>query len=113
MLMDYLEVRKKAIDFRNDRNWGQFHKIKDLLIGLNIEVSELQEIFLWKDEEQLKDISKDKVKDELADVFTFVIYIAEHYGIDLIEALNNKIDKNGIKYPIEKSYNSNKKYSEL
>ena len=47
------ETTDKIIKFRNDRDWGQFHTIKDLCLGLNIEVSELQELFLWKDDEEL------------------------------------------------------------
>lgn len=111
--MDFKEIEQKIIDFRNERNWEQFHHIKDLLLGLNIEVSELQELFLWKTEEQLTEIDKEKIKEELADIAIFLIYISKHYDIDLLESISKKIDKNGIKYPVEKSKNSNKKYNEL
>lgn len=111
--MDFKEIEQKVIDFRKERNWEQFHQIKDLLLGLNIEVSELQELFLWKTGEQQAEIDKEKIKDELADIAIFLIYISKHYNIELLEAISNKIDKNGIKYPVEKSRNSNKKYNEL
>jgi len=111
--MEFKKIEQKVIDFRNERNWEQFHQIKDLLLGLNIEVSELQELFLWKTTEQQIEIDKEKIKDEIADIAIFLIYICKYYNIDLLEAIANKIDKNGIKYPIEKSKNSNKKYNEL
>ena len=111
--MDFKEIEQKVIAFRNERNWEQFHQIKDLLLGLNIEVSELQELFLWKTTEQQSEIDKDKIKDELADIAIFLIYISKHYNIDLLEVISNKIEKNGIKYPVDKSRNSNKKYNEL
>lgn len=111
--MDFKEIEQKVIDFRKERNWEQFHQIKDLLLGLNIEVSELQELFLWKTAEQQTEIDKEKIKDELADIAIFLIYISKHYNIDLLNAISNKIDKNGIKYPVDKSRNSNKKYNEL
>ncbi|MGR6087226.1 MAG: nucleotide pyrophosphohydrolase [Arcticibacter sp.] len=111
--MDFKEIEQKVIAFRNERNWEQFHQIKDLLLGLNIEVSELQELFLWKTTDQQTEIDKEKIKDELADIAIFLIYISKHYNIDLLEVISNKIDKNGIKYPVDKSRNSNKKYNEL
>lgn len=111
--MDFKEIEEKVIQFRNERNWEQFHQIKDLLLGLNIEVAELQELFLWKTAEQQAETDKGKIKDELADIAIYLIYIAKHHKIDLLEAISDKIDKNGFKYPIEKSRNSNKKYTEL
>ncbi len=111
--MDFKELEQKVINFRNERNWEQFHHIKDLLLGLNIEVAELQELFLWKTNEQQADIDNEKIKDELADIAIFLIYISKHYNIDLPQAISDKLDKNGMKYPVDKSKNSNKKYTEL
>ena len=106
----------KIIKFRNDRDWGQFHTIKDLCLGLGIEVAELQEFFLWKNNQELtKTIAtkRESISDELADVFIFLAYLSNDLGIDLNEAINRKIDKNDKKYPIEKSKGSNKKYNEI
>lgn len=111
--MNFQEIEQKVIEFRNDRNWKQFHQIKDLLLGLNIEVSELQELFLWKSKEQQAEIDIENIRDEVADIAIYLIYISKHYGIDLLESINDKVDKNSIKYPVEKSRNSNKKYNEL
>jgi NTP pyrophosphatase (non-canonical NTP hydrolase) len=111
--MNFRDTEQKVIDFRNDRNWEQFHQIKDLLLGLNIEVSELQELFLWKSKEQQSEIKIENIRDEVADIAIYLIYICKHYNIDLLEAVNDKVAKNSIKYPVEKSRNSNKKYNEL
>jgi len=107
------ELEQKIIAFRDERNWQEFHHIKDLLLGLNIEVAELQELFLWKTEEQQAAIDTQKIKDEVADIAIFLIYISKHYNIDLTKAIEEKINKNAEKYPVSKSKNSNKKYNEL
>jgi|TARA_B110000003_G_C16613748_1_gene520484 NTP pyrophosphatase (non-canonical NTP hydrolase) len=110
------ETIDRILKFRNDRDWGQFHTIKDLCLGLNIEVSELQEIFLWKDDKELKktiNTKKESIGDELADIFIFLAYLSNDLNIDLNEAINRKIDENGNKYPIAESRGSNKKYNEL
>ena len=107
------DIQNKIIRFRNDRNWEQFHKLKDLLLGLNIEAGELNELFLWKDDKEIESVDKLKIGDELADIFIFLAYISEHFNIDLSEAIDMKIDKNAKKYPVDKAYGSNKKYTEL
>tara|TARA_B110000967_G_scaffold94842_1_gene97451 strand:+ start:219 stop:563 length:345 start_codon:yes stop_codon:yes gene_type:complete len=113
-------IKKETIDriikFRNDRDWGQFHTLKDLSLGLGIEVAELQEFFLWKNNQELSETIKSKsesIGDELADIFIFLTYLSNDLGVDLNEAINRKIDKNDKKYPLEKSKGSNKKYNEL
>jgi len=110
------ETIDRIIQFRNDRDWAQFHTVKDLSLGLGIEVAELQEFFLWKNKQELTETINSKsesIGDELADIFIFLTYLSNDLGIDLNEAINRKIDKNNTKYPIEKSKGSNKKYDEL
>ena len=110
------ETIDRIIKFRNDRNWAKFHTIKDLILGLGIEVAELQELFLWKNNQELIEILKSKsefIGDELADIFIFLTYLSNDIGIDLNKAVNKKIDKNNKKYPIDKFKGSNKKYNEL
>ena len=107
------DLQNKIIQFRRERNWEQFHTLKDLLLGLNIEASELGELFLWKNENEIKAVDISKISDELSDIFIFVTYISEHFNIDLSKAVENKIAKNAAKYPIEKSFGNNKKYNEL
>jgi len=102
--------------FCEDRNWGQYHNPKDLSIMIVTESAELLSIFRYKNEEDIKDIFKNRkedVEDELADILFGVLRFAELNQIDLGEALENKIKKNNAKYPIDKSYGKNTKYNEL
>jgi len=110
---DLTTITERIISFRDQRDWKQFHTIKDLLLGLNIEVSELQELVLWKNDQEINAIDKEKIEDEMADIFIFLTYIAAHFDIDLLSAVETKLEKNGKKYPVDKSYGSNKKYTEL
>lgn len=111
--MNLSDLEKEIIAFRDERNWKQFHTLKDLLIGLNIEVAELSELFLWKNESEIADVNRQEIADELADIFVFLNYLAQHFEIDLAQAVVQKLHKNKLKYPIEKSYNSNKKYNQI
>ena len=104
------ELTESLLKFRNDRDWAQFHNPKDLALALNIEAGELLETFLWKSSEQA-DIGQ--VKEELADVFAFAFLLAEQYGFDVKQIVLEKIEKNALKYPVEKSKGVAKKYTEL
>ncbi len=103
------DLQQRAIEFRDARNWAQFHNPKDLAICLNVEASELAELFLWKKPEE---VEVAKLKDELSDVLHSVLLLAKHYEVDLYQAFLEKLEKNAQKYPIEKSWGSNKKYTE-
>ncbi|MFA4916991.1 MAG: nucleotide pyrophosphohydrolase [Syntrophales bacterium] len=111
--MKIKDLQNEIIDFRDKRNWKQFHKVKDLLLGLNIEISELSELFLWKNANEINSTAKHRVEEEIADVFILLTYICNHFGIELEHAVKKKIEMNNKKYPIEKSFNSNKKYNEF
>jgi len=81
-----------------------------------IEAAELQEIFLWKTKQESRDLSErdiERVSDEIADVFIFLTYLCHEFKIDLLEVTQQKIKKNGEKYPVQKSKGSNRKYNEL
>ncbi|AMR30665.1 nucleotide pyrophosphohydrolase [Mucilaginibacter sp. PAMC 26640] len=104
------ELQKKFIDFRDERDWAQFHNAKDLALALSIEAAELNELFLWK---KAEDVNIEKVKDELADVFGYALLIAEKFDLNISEIITNKITKNNEKYPVSKSKGSAKKYNEL
>lgn len=106
-LKTLIEALKK---FRDDRDWGQFHNPKDLSIALSIEASELLENFLWKEPDQA---NINDIKEELADVFAYALLIAEKYNLDVKEIVMDKIDKNNLKYPIDKAKGTAKKYSDL
>ncbi|MEM8510002.1 MAG: nucleotide pyrophosphohydrolase [Bacteroidota bacterium] len=104
------EIIEKLLEFRNERDWEQFHNPKDLAIALNIESSELLEQFLWKNH---RDAKVEKVKKELADVFAYAFLLANHYKFDVKEIVFDKIKENGKKYPIGKAKGTAKKYNEL
>ncbi len=111
------ELKEKVKKFCEDRNWDQYHNAKELTIGIITESSELLQHFRFKSEEEIDDIFKDfnrrnEISEELADVFYFVIRLAQKYNIDLTIELNKKMQKNEQKYPIKKVKGSNKKYSE-
>ena len=111
---DIKEITDKILEFRDKRNWKQFHNPKDLAICLNVESSELLELFLWKNGEEVNnEVNIDKLKDELADVLYSAFLLADYYNLDIKEIVLNKLRKNALKYPVEKSKDSNKKHNEL
>lgn len=107
---DIEEIINELITFRNERDWAQFHNPKDLALALNVEAGELLELFLWKSAEEA---DREKLKEELADVFSFAFLLAEKYQFDVKEIILEKIKKNAAKYPIEKAKGTAKKYNEL
>ena len=102
--------------FCQERNWDQFHTPKELAIGIATEAGELLQHFRFKTDEQSRTILETKkgtaIKEELVDVLYFVLRFSQLYNVDLVDELEKKIEKNAIKYPVEKSKNSNKKYDE-
>ena len=111
-------LTERLIEFRDARNWQQFHSLKDLILSLNLEASEMLELAQWKkDEDFEKSIndagSKKALEEECADVLLYLLLIAEKSGIDLLDAASTKIDKNAEKYPIEKSRGNARKYTKL
>lgn len=103
-------LTEKIRQFNQERDWDQFHNPKDLAIALNIETSELLELFLWKRDQQ---VDSSKVKEELADIFTYALNIADKFGFDVNEIILEKLQANALKYPVEKAKGSSKKYNEL
>ena len=101
---------KRIRDFRDERDWEQFHNPKDLALGLSIEAAELLELYLWKNPE---DADIEKVKEELADVLVYALLIADKYSFNIESIVNKKITKNGDKYPVSKAKGTAKKYDEL
>jgi NTP pyrophosphatase (non-canonical NTP hydrolase) len=99
--------------FSADRDWSQFHDPKNLAISLQLEASEVLELFQWTKDNQVNEGKEEQIKDELADVFYWLIMLSSHYGIDLVSALDKKMDKNEEKYPIEKAKGTSAKYTEL
>lgn len=104
------EIIQALLKFRNERDWEQFHNPKDLAIALNVEAAELLELFLWKKHDEA---NKEKVKEELADIFAYALLLAEKYNLDVKSIVLEKIKKNGEKYPVDKAKGNAKKYDEL
>ena len=102
--------------FAAERDWDQFHSPKNLAAALSVESAELLEIFQWLTEEQSAALSpkqQDAARDELADVFLYLLRIADRLGIDLVAAADHKLARNAEKYPADRSRGSSAKYSEL
>ena len=94
--------------FRDDRDWAQFHSPENLAKSIVIEAAELLENFQWNN-----DFDKEKVKDELADVMNYCLLLADCLDIDVIENMHRKINENEKKYPVSKAKGTSKKYTEL
>jgi len=112
---EFSALQRKILDFRNARDWAQFHDPKNLAEALSIEAGELLENFLWKTTEQSRNLTAEKLKnvrEELSDIFIFLIYLCEEYKIDLLKEVESKVAHNEVKYPVEKSKGSSKKYTE-
>jgi NTP pyrophosphatase (non-canonical NTP hydrolase) len=102
--------------FRDERDWAQFHSLKDMAEAICIESAELLEHFLWKRPEQSTDVSlarKDEVADEIADVAIYLFELADNPGIDLLAAMDAKLPKNAEKYPVSKAKGKSTKYTDL
>lgn len=103
-------LKAKIRQFRDDRDWAQFHNAKDLALALSIEAAELLELFLWKD---AASADPKKLREELADILMYALLLADHEGLDITEIIEEKIRQNNEKYPVEKARGSSKKYNEL
>ncbi len=118
MAMDYSNIKTKINSFVLERNWDQFHSVKNLSMALSVEASELVEIFQWQSEEKSNslyqdEIEKEKISDEVADIFIYLTRICEKNEIDLEKAVLKKIEKNAQKYPADLAFGSIKKYNQL
>lgn len=115
VIMAYIsdETAKMVTDFRDERDWKQFHNPKDLAISISLEAAELLEVFQWSGEKTGIDGKTDKVKEELADIFNYCILMADACGLNADEIIRDKISRNAEKYPADKAYGSSKKYTEI
>ncbi len=112
----YNEILTKLLKFREDRDWKQFHTPKNISMGLAIEASELMEEFLWKtDDEVARKVERDPeaIKDEIADIATYLMLLSNDLNVNIFDAIEDKMEKNGKKYPVEKCFGKATKYNEL
>ena len=111
-MSDIQELIDLLVEFRDERDWGQFHDSKNLALALSIEAAELNELFLWKKDADSEKVDRDRLKEELADVFAYALMLAEKNELSVSEIVKNKIIKNAEKYPVEKSRSSSAKYNQ-
>jgi len=114
--MDIDILKKEVKNFSDDRNWEQFHSPKNLSMALIVEAGELVEQFQWMTENESLCLDEDKlsnVKDEIADIFIYLLRLSDRLDIDILEAAFQKLKKNEIKYPQDKSYGKSSKYDKL
>jgi NTP pyrophosphatase (non-canonical NTP hydrolase) len=99
------ELTSRLAVFRDQRNWRQFHTPKNLAISVSLEASELLEIFQWGNgDEPVTPKLLDDVRNEAADVFLYLLMLCDRVGVDLIQAANDKIDRNESRFPVDNNY---------
>lgn len=106
----------RIVAFREARNWRQFHNPKDLALSLVLEAAEVMEHFQWKNSEEMTkhlDEHRAEVGEELADVLYWILLMGHDFNIDVLDALETKIEKNESRYPVEKSKGVHTKYDRL
>ena len=106
-------LEKKINEFRDARDWRQFHNEKDLAISISLEASELLELFQWNSSEETIKNKRREIEDELADIMIYSMMFASNLDINIEEIILNKLRKNNEKYPVEKSRGNKKKYTDL
>ena len=102
------ELKAELILFQKERDWKKFHTPENLAKSISIEAAELLEHFQWQ-----KEYDEGEVADELADVLIYCIYMADALDLNIKEIILNKMKKNAIKYPVDKSRGNSTKYTEL
>jgi dCTP diphosphatase len=110
------EITARIRDFRDERDWKQFHNPKEMAVAIAVEAGELLEHFTWKTPEQSEQCARerrDAIAEEMADVAILLFEMADNVGVNLTQAIESKLAKNAVKYPINKARGSNRKYNEL
>jgi len=110
-MSDLQEITNAILQFRDARDWAQYHTGKDISMCLSVEAGELLELFLWKKDPD--EVDRIKLRDELADVLYAAFLLAAHYELDVREIVLEKLEKNKEKYPVEKAKGRNEKYDAL
>lgn len=109
-------ITQKIITFRDARDWKQFHGPKEMATAISVEASELLQHFVWKDAPQSEQRCvdhKNEISSEMADIAILLFEMAHNCEVDLDSAIESKLEKNELRYPVDKSKGNNKKYNEL
>lgn len=116
-MVDLEQLRQQVADFALERDWDQFHSVRNLILAMVGEVGEVAEIVQWVGDDGMEDLlSSDgriRLAQELSDVLIYLVRIADKSGINLAEAVTRKLAENNEKYPSEKARGNSKKYTEL
>jgi NTP pyrophosphatase (non-canonical NTP hydrolase) len=105
------KILKDILTFRKERDWEQFHLPKNLAISLVLEANEVLELFQWTKDHKLPENSKQDLKEELTDTYYWLLLLAHEHGIDLEQALEEKMQKNAKKYPVSLAKGNATKYN--
>lgn len=115
--IDLAKVLCNINKFSKERDWDQFHSIKNLTMALSVESSELVEVYQWISEASSNDLSNTKVlaraEEEVADIFIYLLRIADKLNINLEAAVIKKMEQNALKYPVDQFKGNSKKYDDL
>ena len=109
-------ITAKIKNFRDERDWLQFHDPKNMAVSIILEASELLEHFQWKTKEEVQKYlkaNKNDVQEEIADIAMYLFELADNLGIDIIKAMEQKLEKNSKKYPVSKAKGKHTKYTKL
>lgn len=115
-MKDIAELTKKIIAFRDARDWKQFHNPKDVALSLVLEAGEVMEHFQWKNAAEIEQhirTHKEEIGEELADVLYWILLMSKDLDIDIVQAMENKMRENEIKYPVQKAKGKHTKYDKL
>ncbi len=112
------ELTERLLRFRDERDWRRFHSLRNLVSSVAIEAGELLELTQWLADDDIErrladPAFRDRLADETADVFLYLLLVCEHAGIDLAAAAAAKIDRNGVRYPVEKARGNARKHIEF
>jgi NTP pyrophosphatase (non-canonical NTP hydrolase) len=110
---EFSELLQILEKFRDERDWAQFHDSKNLALALSIEAAELNELFLWKKDDDAEKVDKQRLREELADVFAYAIMLAGRHGLDVSEIVKEKIALNAKKYPVDQAKGNSAKYKDF
>ncbi|HET6350980.1 MAG TPA: nucleotide pyrophosphohydrolase [Coriobacteriia bacterium] len=110
------ELTKRIVEFRDERDWKQFHSPRNLAASISIEAAELLELFQWSSDATVADDLKQAGTDldrEIADIVIYCLLLAHDTGVDVQKAIDLKLAENAAKYPAEKALGNRRKYTEL
>ena len=115
--MDLNQIRSELARFAKDRDWDQFHSVRNLSLALVGEVGELAELLQWVDDKEMSHFlesgGRERLGKELSDVLLYLVRLADVADVNLSSAVIAKLEENSVKYPVEKSKGNSKKYDQL